>query len=106
MKTSYGTARLRNWTYSGTRSKAPFEAKCLRNNVLAGVSWTERFANTYPRFLAKDDLPEPKKPEIHTPTPSFGDVGAAAMAANSRSYSVLIRSVATYSVSSGFFGSG
>ena len=47
-----------------------------------GSAWprTVRLARTYPRFLAKEDLPEPKKPETQTPTPSLGSDGASAMA--------------------------
>ena len=31
-----------------------------------------RLATVYPRILAKDDFPEPKKPETHMPMPSRG----------------------------------
>src|ERR1700728_4691970 len=78
LKTSYGTARLRNSMYPVSR----WDSTRFRNSELARTPSTSGFARTYPRFFAKEDLPEPKKPEIQTPTLSFGDPGDAAIAEN------------------------
>ena len=40
----------------------------------AGTPSRGRFWRASPSILAKLDLPEPKKPEIQTPTPSWGRV--------------------------------
>src|SRR5271156_6638161 len=82
MKISYGTVRLRNSTDSVTR----LDSTCFRKSELAVAPRTSRFARTYPRFFAKEDLPDPKKPEIQIPTLSSGDFGAAAIKEKRPSY--------------------
>src|ERR1700722_13097104 len=77
-KISYGTARLRTATHSATRSDSTW----FRKSELAGTPSTSRCARTYLRFFAKDDLPEPKPPEIQIPTPSLGELEAAAIIEN------------------------
>jgi len=57
---------------------------CFANNALAGFPSTVRLARTYPRFFAKEDLPEPKKPEIQTPIPSVGVDLASTIALSNR----------------------
>src|SRR5580658_4580058 len=96
MNVSYGAVRFRNSRCSATC----LDPICFRKSELAEASRTSRFARTYPKFLAKVDLPQPEKPEIHTPAPGRDDFGAAAMAENKRSYSLWIRAVAMYSLSS------
>ena len=37
------------------------------------------FAAVYPRIFAKEDFPEPKKPDIQMPIPSRGEEGPSAI---------------------------
>ena len=44
----------------------------------AGIPASTRFSIARPSILAKLDLPDPKKPETQTPTPSCGLFGVSA----------------------------
>ena len=50
----------------------------LREESAAPSPAIERFSSASPRYLAKLDLPEPKKPDTQTPMPSCGLFGVSA----------------------------
>ena len=69
----------------GMRSAIVLSSTCARWSpvrspriVPAGSPMSMRFSSASPRYLAKPDLPEPKKPETQTPMPSWGWFGVCA----------------------------